>query len=338
VADELEITSISLSEVVRRLAASRRLVPICAAIGLAVGTGIWLVTPRTYVSSATLLPSSGEGGGGGMGGGLLNLAGSLGISVPGAAAPESHLFPTILKSERVIRNALKTRINPADPREGTLYDVVVDDGYPETVRLEKAAEDVRHEILRVGVDEETGVVRLVVRMTDPVLANRTAQIFLDELSRYLRHERTAEARENRLFVEGRRSEVAKHLEQAENEFREFREANRKINNSPELLLEEDRLSRGLRVQEEIFLELSRQFEIARIEEQKATPVLEILDPPTIRYAPKNPKLPIFGGVGLLIGVFLGSLVAVAFENPRATASGVLASAQTLLGMRGRAEA
>lgn len=332
--DELEITSISLSEIVRRLSASRRLVPLCAVAGLAIGVVLWAVLPRTYVSEATLLPSSAEGGGSSMTGGLLNLAGTLGLSVPGVAPPESHLFPTILKSERVIRNALKTRINPVDPAEGTLYDVVVDDKHPEPVRLEKAAEKVRHEIMRVGVDEETGVVRLIVRMTDPVLANRTAKIFLDELSRYLRHERTAEARENRLFVEGRRTEIAVSLEQAEEALREFREANRKINNSPELALEQERLARGLRVQEEIFLELSRQFEIARIEEQKATPVLEILDPPTIRYAPKNPKLPMFGGVGLLVGIFLGSLVAVAFENPRATASGALSSAQSLLGLRG----
>jgi uncharacterized protein involved in exopolysaccharide biosynthesis len=334
VSDEPEITSISLAEIVRRLSASRRLVPIAASAGLAIGVALWAVLPRTYVSEATLLPSSGDAKSTTLSGGLLSLAGSLGISVPGAAAPESHLYPTILKSERVVRNALKTRINPADASEGTLYDVVVDDGYPEPVRLEKAAEVLRQEVLRVGVDEETGVVRLVVRMREPMLANRTAQILLDELSRYLRHERTAQARENRLFVEGRRAEVAGNLARAEEALREFREGNRKLNNSPELLLEQERLARELRVQEEVFLELSRQFEIASIEEQKATPILEILDPPTIRYAPKNPQLPIFGGVGLLVGIFLGSLVAVAFENPKATASGALASAQHLLGLKG----
>jgi uncharacterized protein involved in exopolysaccharide biosynthesis len=332
--DEPEVTSISLSEIVRRLSASRRLVPISAGAGLAIGIALWAVLPRTYVSEATLLPSSGDGKGATLSGNLLSLAGSLGLSVPGAAAPESHLYPTILKSERVIRNALKTRINPADAAEGTLYDLVVDDKYPEPVRLEKAAEDLRQEVLRVGVDEETGIVRLVVRMSDPVLANRAAQILLDELSRYLRHERTAEARENRLFVEGRRAEVSEKLGQAEEVLREFREANRKLNNSPELLLEQERLERELRVQEEVFLELARQYEIASIEEQKATPILDILDPPTIRYAPKNPQLPLFGGVGLLVGIFLGSLVAVAFENPKATASGALAGAQHLLGLKG----
>jgi len=334
VSDELEITSISLSEIVRRLSASRRLVPICAVAGLALGVALWVIMPRTYVSEATLLPSSADGKGGAMTGGLLSLAGSLGLSLPGSAAPESHFFPTILKSERVIRNALTTRINPADPSEGTLYDLLVDERRPPPVRLEKAAERVRQEVMRVGVDEETGVVRLVVRMTDPVIANRTAQILLDELSRYLRHERTAEARENRLFVEGRRAEVSQKLERAEEALRAFREANRKINNSPELLLEQERLARELRVQEEVFLELSRQFEIASIEEQKATPVLEILDPPTIRYAAKNPKLPLFGGVGLLVGIFVGSLFAVLFENPRASASGAFAGAQSLLGLRG----
>jgi uncharacterized protein involved in exopolysaccharide biosynthesis len=331
--DVLEVTSISLSEVVRRLSASRRLVPISAGVGLVIGVLLWAVLPRTYVSEATLLPSTGDEASMG-GSNLLSIAGSLGFNLPGAAAPESHLFPTILKSERIIRNALGTSINAADPSQGTLYDIVRNDGAPENVRMELAAERVRHELLRIGLDEETGVVRVTVRMSDPILANRTAEIFLNELSEYLRRERTAQARENRVFVESRRADAGERLSVMEENLRAFRETNRKLSNSPDLLLEQERLIRDLRIQEEVFLELTRQYELARIEEQKATPILEILDPPTIHYAPRNPKLPIFGGVGLLAGLFLGSLIAVVFESPRNAAAGALAGAQSLLGFRG----
>ena len=317
-----ELTSITLSEVVSRLTASRWLLPAFGATGLAIGVVLFLLMPRTYVSEATLLPSSGDDQPA-LSGNLLSLAGTLGISLPGSSVPESRLYPPILKSERILRNALDTRIEPGVPSEGTLLDVVKDDGRPEETRIEHAAEHLRREVLRVSLDEETGIVKIAVRMNDPVLANRTTEIFLHELSTYLTRERTAHARQNREFVEGRMAEAEEELARIEEEVRAFREANRKINNSPELLLEEDRLLREMRVQEEVYLELSRQYEIAFIEEQKATPVLEILDPPTIRFVPQSPRLPVFGGVGLLAGLFLGSLVALLFENPVARARAAL---------------
>lgn len=331
--DVLEITSIRLSEVVRRLSVSRWIVPSTAVAGFLFGVILWWVLPRTYVSEATILPSSGEDRSP-VGGSLLSLAGTLGISLPGSVAPESRLFPTIVKSERLVRNALATPIDPTDESKGTLFDVVRDDDAPEALRIELATSHLRENVVRIGLDEETGVVRLVVRMADPQLANRTAQIFLDELSGYLRHERTAKARQSREFVEGRREAAAAKLGEMEEHVREFRETNRKINNSPDLLLEQERLLRDLRVQEEVFLELTRQYEIASIEEQKATPALEILDPPTIHYAPRQPKLPVLAGVGLLVGIFLGSLVAVFFESPKDSARGAFLGARALLGLRG----
>ena len=102
----------------------------------------------------------------------------------------------------------------------------------------------------------------------------------------------------------------------------------------DLLLEQERLVRTVRVLEEVFLELSRQFEIALVEERKATPILEILDPPVIRFAPKSPRLPILAGVGLLVGLLVGSIAAVLLDTPRLVRRGVVAPLRILLGHRG----
>lgn len=330
--DNLEITSISLGEIVHRLSTSRRFVPALAGVGLVLGLVAGLVLPKVYVSEATLLPSS-EDEGGLLGGNLAGLAGTLGISLSGVNVPESHLFPAILKSERILRESLATPIDSTNAALGTLYDHVADDGDPEDVRLELAVQRVRQEILRVGLDEETGIVRVTVRMNDPHLANRANEIFLARLTGYLKHERTAQSRDNREFVEGRYKEAKTELSRAENDFAAFREANRKINNSPELLVSESRLYRAVRVQEEVFLELTRQYELARIEEQKATPVVEVLDPPTLHRMPGSPKLPIFAGIGLLAGAFLGSLLAVGFENPMASGRAAVSALQSLFGRR-----
>jgi uncharacterized protein involved in exopolysaccharide biosynthesis len=301
----VEKTSISLAEIVARLSAARSLLPKFAAAGLVAGLAAWAALPRTYVSEATLLPSTGDETSG-LSGGLLSLAGTLGISVPGSAVPESHLYPAILKSERVLKDALSTPLDAANPQAGTILDRL--DGRSSERRVEEAIETVRGQILRVGLDEETGIVRLTVRMRDSRVANRTAEVLLQKLEGYLSHERNARSRRNLDFVASRRSEAQADLARAEDALKEFRDANRKIMNSPDLLLEEGRLLREIRVQEEVFLELTRQHEIAKIEAEKATPILEILDPPTLHYAPESPRLPLLLGVGLLLGIVAGSLV------------------------------
>lgn len=331
----LEITSISYGEIVQRLSASRRIVPAFAAVGFAIGLFVGIVLPKVYISEATLLPSS-EDDGGLLPGGLAGLAGTLGISLGGVNVPESHLFPAILKSERLIRDALREPIDPKAPEKGTLYQLIASEGDPVDIREELAVQRVRQEVLRVGLDEETGIVRVTVRMEDPALANRTNTIFLVKLTEYLKHARTTQARDNFTFIKGRYDEAKVDLAKAENALVAFREMNRKINNSPDLMLLEARMYRDVRVQEEVFLELTKQYELARIEEQKATPVVEILDPPTLHRVPGSPKLPIFAGIGLLAGAILGSLAAVAFESPTASARAALTAMQSLFGRRLRA--
>lgn len=323
--------AITVRELIQRIAASRRVIPLFAGLGLVAALAAWLLLPRTYVSETTLLPSGDDSST--VSGGLLSVAGSLGIRVPGASLPESHLFPAILKSERILRNVLATAIDPTDPARGTLYDRVVDLDVREPVRMERTIARVREEILRVGLDEETGIVRITVALHDPVLANRAAGIFVSELESYLRNERNARSHHNLEFVTQRREEASAELAAAESRLRDFRDKNRRITNSPDLMLEEGRLIRDVRVQEEVFLELTRQAEVAGIEAEKAAPVLEILDPPTLHHAPRSPKLPILVGVGVLVGILVGTILAALLDGPRLNPGAVLASVRLLWGGR-----
>ena len=327
-----EKTSISLAELVSRISAARRVLPKFAAAGVITALVAWLALPRTYVSEATLLPSTGDESSS-LSGGLLSLAGTLGINVPGTAVPESHLYPAILKSERVLTSALSTVLDPADPESDTILDHVEGRHRSTDRRTEQAVETVRREILRVGLDEETGIVRVTVRMRDPQVANRTADVLLQMLEGYLSRERNARSRRNLEFVASRRAEAQTDLGRAEDTLKEFRVANRKIANSPDLLLEEGRLLREIRVQEEVFLELTRQHEIAKIEAEKATPILEILDPPTLHHAPESPKLPILLGIGLLLGIVAGSLSASMLESSRWSSITAFSMLRILRGQR-----
>lgn len=310
-----EAGSLSLDEARRRLGASGRRIVLLGAVGAAVGIALWLLLPRVYVSETTLLPTGGDEPGLAPRD-LVGLAGSLGLSLPSVTIPESHLYPAILRSERVVRRVLESPLDPAEPQGDRLLDRLAGDD-PDTADVERAIDRVRHDVLRVSLDEETGVVRVFVRLDEPRRAQRVATLFLEGLAEYLRTERNAKSNENLRFVEQRRDESEASLEEAENELRAFLTTNRRLDNSPELALEEARRRRDVVAQEEIFLELSRQAEAARIDNRKTASVLEVLDPPTLRTLPYAPRLAVLGGAGLLVGLFLGAALVLLVDRSRA---------------------
>jgi uncharacterized protein involved in exopolysaccharide biosynthesis len=316
---------------VDRLSASRRIVPLVAGFGLAAGGILWLLMPRTFFSEAAFLPTGGSQLS--VSSNVSSVAGSLGINVPGTDGSGSLIYVPILKSDRVIARVLQSPLDPLNPQSATLLYLLSDRDDPENLKLEKAISLVRREILWVGMDELTGIVRIIARSKDPVLANRTASLFVEQLERYLDEERTARARHHVEFVRTRREETGTRLKAAENALREFHELNRKIDNSPDLRLMEGRLARDVRIQEEVFLALTRQYEIARVDAEKASPILEVLDPPTLRSAPLSPQLPILLGIGLLAGAILGSLLAVVLENLARAREAITASVRMLIGYR-----
>jgi uncharacterized protein involved in exopolysaccharide biosynthesis len=76
----------------------------------------------------------------------------------------------------------------------------------------------------------------------------------------------------------------------------------RIGNSPRLALEEARLNRAVREQEEIYLSVSREFELAKIQENRDVPLLAMLDsavPPIKRYWPRR-------SLFALVGLFLAA--------------------------------
>jgi uncharacterized protein involved in exopolysaccharide biosynthesis len=303
---------------------------LTAFLGLLTSLALWIVLPQTYTSEAAVLPSSRSDVP--AAGSLYGLAGSLGLNL-GNAVPESYLYPPILKSERTIRNVLSAPLRADHPGSPTFFDLLSDSRDPERLRMEKAISFVRREVLSVSLDQMTGTVRISVRMHDPALAEHMAALFVESLESYMRDERTFRARRNLEFVRSRRANAESELRESEQALREFHENNRRIEDSPKLLLAEWRLSRDLRSREEVFLELTRQQELARIEAARATPILEVLDPPTVRIVPDAPKLPILLGIGLLSGAILGSLVAVVLEDLQRARQAGFASLRMLAGFR-----
>ena len=118
---------------------------------------------------------------------------------------------------------------------------------------------------------------MTVSMPEPQLAADILNEVTLELDKFIQNKRTTSAGLQRKFVEGRLKEVKEDLTHTENSLKEFREKNRQVL-SPQLLLEQERMIRDVQINAAIYTELRKQFEIAKIEEVKNIPVINIMDP------------------------------------------------------------
>jgi uncharacterized protein involved in exopolysaccharide biosynthesis len=140
------------------------------------------------------------------------------------------------------------------------------------------------------------------------LAADIATAVIEELDRHQQLFKSTRVSEKRQFIEGRIEEVQIDLEKAEDALKQFRYRNRQIQNSPSLLLEQERLAREVQVIIGVFQTLKEENELAKIQEVEETPVVHVLDLPEApldRSGPNKRKTVIlagFLGIGLGVGL------------------------------------
>ena len=119
--------------------------------------------------------------------------------------------------------------------------------------------------------------------------------------------------ETRQFIEERIIDTEKELQSAEEALKNFRDHNRRIGNSPALLLEQQRLSREVAVLTGVFTTLKQQLETTKIEEVKELDYVIVLDPPEAplqRSKPNRTQIVIIAGI---LGIGLGLIFAIIKE-------------------------
>jgi uncharacterized protein involved in exopolysaccharide biosynthesis len=153
-------------------------------------------------------------------------------------------------------------------------------------------------------DKKTGVVTLITEFEDPKLSYDVNRFLIQELNDALVNRLNSKARANRVFIEERLAEVKKDLAKSEENLRRFRQSNR-LRVDPEYQLEEGRIQRDLQINQEIYLQLVKQCEMAKIDEEKNIPVLDIIDSPLMPVAKSRPHRSRFLLSGLFGGLLLG---------------------------------
>jgi len=265
-----------------------------------------LVTPPIYSSYVTLLPTY-ESDQAAQLSYLKNIAGQFG----GAQFPVkniSELFPEIAKSRNVLYPVLEKNFNFQGERK-KLLDILNIKGEELYARLYYGYKKLLN-MLSATKDVQTNITKIEVSSKYPELSADVAEAIVKELDKFNREKRTSKAKENREFIEKRLSEISDSLKIAEYNLKDFRERNLGgIENSPELQMIFQRLYREQKKWEELKLTVEKEYELAKIQEIRDAPIINILDNAYVPVEKSAPNRKIIVILAMIVGVNIGIILA-----------------------------
>ncbi len=284
--DHKTITSPTPQEILLRVWIQRKRI---LAISLFAGLftlGINFLLPVYYKSTATLLPETQKDKLSALGQ-FADIASLAGVSVPGSEI--ARLYPTIITSETILRSIILKKYKTDEYADSVnLIEYFDYADLPPEAGMVKTLGKVQ-ELLTVTHETKTSVVLLSLEMPEPRFAATVLNAIIGELDQFMRNKRVTNASEQVKWLDLRLSEVSHELHDAEENLKSFRERNRRVFDSPELLLKQERFLRDVQVKSTVFVELKKQHELAKLEEIKNITIVNVLDPGRVPVKKERPK-------------------------------------------------
>jgi uncharacterized protein involved in exopolysaccharide biosynthesis len=314
--DRPSMEPVSAREVLLRLWTHRRLLATSTLIAGVLAAAISLALPTQYTARATILP---DAQGNVSAAGLSQLAASFGFALGRASNGLTELYPTMLTSDRILAPVMYQRLQT---RNGDLQSLVQFwdlDTVDSARAYERALRRLRDKTLTVGADRRTLVVSIGVTLRDPSFAANVVNAMVAQMDSFVRQFQRAQAADRVRWIETRLTQVLADLERSERTLKDFRVRNRLIASSPQLQLQEQQFMREVETNSAIYVELKRQLEIAKIDEVKNIPVVQVLDyarPPVRKSYP--PRTAIVLGTMIIAWLAVGAVVIGRQPDPTAT--------------------
>jgi uncharacterized protein involved in exopolysaccharide biosynthesis len=272
---------------------------------------VQFIAQPVYTATARIIPSVG----GGTSSNLRGMASQFGISLPGGeetSVTSSWVYPEIIRSRTLARAVLKRNFDTEKFGEDQPLLKILTYGEEDPVlgtdTLEKNAVNALLGMINISKDRQSSILTLKVSASEPQFAADIVTVLIEELDKHQQRFKSSRVNEKRQFIEGRIEEVQVDLEKAEETLKQFRYRNRQIQNSPSLLLEQERLAREVQVVIGVFTTQKKEYELAKIQEVEEATVVHVLDPseaPLKKSKPKKKKTVIiagFLGIGLGMGI------------------------------------
>lgn len=286
----------TLVDVASAILARWKLILLLACIGAAVAA-IWslVATPR-YRS--TLKFALDEQSAAPSLGGLAALAGQFRLGTGGPRSLE--FYAEVLTGRDLLeRLAVDSFPSPESGRPEPLMAILELDQSDSALALADAYAYLLDEAVATSINTQTGTITLDVSLPDPDLAAQAASRLFAHLGEFNVETRRSAATERRRFTERELARARQELEAAEGALRDFLEANRGGLQSPRLAVRRQQFQRRVSVLEEVFSELSREAQSARIDEVRDTPVFTLVqapDAPIYREYPLRTRMTLVGGL------------------------------------------
>ena len=274
----------------------------------------FIVAP-VYRAKASFVANSSSGAKlpGGVGGsGLGEIMTELGGGLGGDPSESPNFYIQLFQSRELLtRLALSKFPNPrtSEPRDSaTLIDIMRIKKDDPRLRMEIALKKLSKAI-QAGFDVKTNLVSLSVDMQWPELAAQVANVLVGEVSSFNRETRVSRAKSKRQFLESRHDSAQLSLRVLEDRQRFFYEQNRGLITSPGLRAEEARIRRDVELASDLYLNLQRQLELARLDEINDAALITVIDS---AIAPRKAQWPRYGSLlvsSVLIGLLAGLMIA-----------------------------
>lgn len=290
------------------------------AIILAVETGVALLLgPRVYTSSASFLPQSSSNAPSALSG----VASELGITVSGDQSGQSpDFYVALLHQQSMLRRLVDSRYSIRGRLQPlTLTDILAAPSGSPALRRRSAINSLRNQT-RIALNIKIGLVQIAVSSRDPQLSKQIADNYLrfvnDANREILRQRATEEGR----FIDDRLAATRAELYAAEDRLQSFLRTNREFGNVGELVFQRDRLQRDVQLRQQIYSSLAQAYEQSRLDQVRDTPVITLVEQPTVPEFPDSRHLGVKVILAALVGGLIGILIAWSFEFTESNERGV----------------
>lgn len=293
-----------------RILFKRKWIVLGTVVVFASAAGLFSLTmDPSYSSVATLYPAK-QAESSGLSG-LMSLGANLGL--PGVAAKDpTDILTDIAKTNSFLGRIIgKHYYSQKLGKPATLREIFPGKAKRQELRNFYLLESLRKTI-EFESNKHSGVLTIKVQAPEAQLAKDLADTVIAELNLYYRELMSSKKASYRIFLEKRMAEASANLQESEDNLRNYRQRNMLATNSPEQMLLMARYQRDIRINEELYLTLKKEYEVARLEEQKDLPALDVLDSPEVplfKTGPQRRKFVLFFGfLGLLAGVAVSVLI------------------------------
>jgi uncharacterized protein involved in exopolysaccharide biosynthesis len=279
---------------------------------LSISLVIALVTPRLYKCTSKIITRTNSNGSDNQLSGLAALAGVNMYN--GVTSQPSIYFPEIIQDYLFCKKVIEKKwpYKGASVNISDFWKFKVDTSRSNWKCLFEMGKinKLRHGgYIRVSEDKKTGLITLKTFFFNPEIAYQLNIFIFNMFEDYIQNNLKSQAKEKRTFIESRLSEINQELELSEKEFAKFKQEN-VANYAPIVAMNEQQLMRKLTINQEMFIQAKKQYEIARVEEKKDMPLMEVICRPELPISADEPNRKLILMFGFTIGLFFGLLIAL----------------------------